>query len=142
MATIVKECFEAVVTTSAFPRSEIDIFIEIIQTDGGLLHAGINAATLALIDAGIPMIDYVASCSSGYANEQAILDLNYIEENAEAPLLTLAILPKSEKVLVLETVCRLHLDNLEDCLNLAKDGCVLIAEKLDNIIRQQDSEIN
>lgn len=137
MASMVKQCFEQIVIIQSYPRSEIDIFIQIVQTDGGLLHSGINAACLALIDAGIPMTDYITSCSVGFANDKAILDMNYIEENAEAPLVTLAICPKSEKVLLLNTECRLHMDNLEECLNLAKDGCLLLAEKLDNTIREQ-----
>jgi exosome complex component RRP41 len=42
-----------------FPRSQIDIFLRVVQSDGGLLPACINAANLALMDAGqfFPRID-------------------------------------------------------------------------------------
>lgn len=63
-----------------------------------MIHTAINGTTLALIDAGIPMSDYVCACSAGYANDNAILDLNFIEENADVPTMTVALLPKSGKV--------------------------------------------
>lgn len=39
----------------------------------GTRSACINAATLALADAGIPMRDIVTSCSAGYLNSNALL---------------------------------------------------------------------
>ena len=35
---IVEETFEAAVMGHLFPRSQIDIFIEVLQSDGGGLH--------------------------------------------------------------------------------------------------------
>ena len=37
-----------------------------LQADGGTRCAAINAALLALADAGIPMRDMVAACAAGY----------------------------------------------------------------------------
>lgn len=46
----------------------------------GTLQACINAATMALIDAGIPMIDYVCASTAGCIDKQPVLgtikDLN------------------------------------------------------------------
>ena len=50
-------------------RSQIDIFVEVLQADGGNLCACINAATLALIDAGIPLRDYVTACTASLVND-------------------------------------------------------------------------
>lgn len=99
MASLIKESLESIVMHAS--RSEIDVFIQIVQQDGGLLHAGLNAACLGLVDAGIPISDYLVACSAGYCNEVAVMDLNYIEESAEMPLLTLCIAPKSERVILL-----------------------------------------
>jgi len=41
----------------------------------GTRSACINAATLALADAGIPMRDLVTSCSAGYLNRTALLGI-------------------------------------------------------------------
>lgn len=52
---------------------QIDIFVQVLQADGGTRSACINAATLALSDAGIPMRDIVTSCSAGYLNGTPLL---------------------------------------------------------------------
>ena len=39
----------------------------------------INAAVLAIVDAGIPMKDTMAACSAGFLDDTALLDLNYME---------------------------------------------------------------
>jgi len=41
----------------------------------GTRSACINAATLALADAGIPMRDLVTSCSAGYLNSTSLLGI-------------------------------------------------------------------
>ena len=41
----------------------MDIFVTVLQNDGGSLEAGITCASLALADAGIEMYDMVAACS-------------------------------------------------------------------------------
>jgi exosome complex component RRP41 len=41
--------------------------------------AAINAAVLAIVDAGIPMKDTMAACSAGFLDDTALLDLNYME---------------------------------------------------------------
>lgn len=110
IATLIKKCFEPVVALSNYPRSQIDVFIQILQSDGGLLHVGINAACLALIDAGISMTDYVSACSIGIGKDETMIDLNYTEESTECPCLTIAMAPKSGKLTLCNLECRLHMD--------------------------------
>ena len=55
MSQHLKQTFEATIKTELYPRSQIDIFVEVLQADGGNYCACVNAATLALIDAGIPL---------------------------------------------------------------------------------------
>lgn len=44
---------EAIINLELFARSQIDIYVEILQVDGSDFCVAVNAATLALIDAGI-----------------------------------------------------------------------------------------
>lgn len=50
-----RHAMEAIIHLELYPRSQIDVFIEILQVDGSDYCASVNAATLALIDAGIPI---------------------------------------------------------------------------------------
>lgn len=50
-----RHAMEAIIHLELYPRSQIDIFVEVLQVDGSDYCASVNAATLALIDAGIPI---------------------------------------------------------------------------------------
>ncbi|KAI5478144.1 exosome complex component RRP41 [Pseudohyphozyma bogoriensis] len=63
LSTSLKATFEPVLLLHLYPRSSIDIYIQVLQVDGSLLQASINATTLALISAGLPLSDYVCSLS-------------------------------------------------------------------------------
>ena len=95
VAKLVKEAFEATILVQLFPNSQIDIFLQVTQLDGGRTAAAINAATLAVIDAGIPVRDFVCCCSAGYLDDTAVMDLNYAEECSNCPDMPVAILPNS-----------------------------------------------
>jgi hypothetical protein len=72
---------QATIKTELYPRSQIDIFVEVLQADGGNYCACVNAATLALIDAGIPLKDYVTACTASlgwiYLVDVFVLKLKY-----------------------------------------------------------------
>ena len=58
-----------------------------------------NAATLALVDAGIPMIEYAVACSASLANGGIpLVDISHLEESSGGPNLTVVALPLSEQV--------------------------------------------
>lgn len=73
VALALKQTFETVVHTHLYQRSEIDVHVQVIQADGGELSAAINAATLALVDAGIAMQDLVVACNAGYLDSTPLL---------------------------------------------------------------------
>ena len=45
-----------------YPKSEININIHILESDGSIITTILNAATLALMDAGISMRDMYCFC--------------------------------------------------------------------------------
>ncbi|CAO3619800.1 unnamed protein product [Cunninghamella blakesleeana] len=136
LSQYIQHTFEPIIQTHQFPRSQIDIYIQLFQHDGSILQTCINATTLALIDAGIPMTDFICACSAGCIdNKVSILDLNNIEENSDTPELTLAILPRSGKVNLIELESRLHIEHLESVTELAKEGCLQIHEILSEVVR-------
>lgn len=137
LAHSIRQTFEPVLLTSQFPRSQISIYIQVLQLDGGTLPAAINASTLALIDAGIPMIDYVVACSAGCIGETEVCDLNYLEESQGVPNLTCGLLPKTNKVTLatLESA-RMHLSKFEKVLQLALDGCASVKEIIDEEVKR------
>jgi ribonuclease PH len=70
-----RQTFEEAVQTQLSPRSQIDISVLVLEQDGGVLQTAINAVTLALVDAGIPMNDYICATSAGLVDNKAILGI-------------------------------------------------------------------
>lgn len=54
-------------------RTQIDIYLHVIQSDGGVLPVSVNAASLALVDAGVAMSDLVVACSAGYLDGMPVM---------------------------------------------------------------------
>ena len=91
-----------VILLEEFPGSEIDIFIEILQSDGGTRAAGITAAAVALASAGIHMKDLVYAVSVGKTGNELILDMNMIEDNFSDSDMPVAVAPRNNSVLLLQ----------------------------------------
>ena len=100
-----------------------------------------NAATLALIDAGIPLRDFVCACSASFVNDKPILDISYVEESSGGAELIVATLPKSEQIVFLEMNSRLHEDNLSSVLDIAVKGCKDIHDVLNQAVRDHVGEV-
>lgn len=72
-----------VVDLASFPGTVIDVQIYILQADAGTRTAGINAASMALAHAGIPMRDLVCSVAAGKQDKTIVVDLTKEEEDFE-----------------------------------------------------------
>lgn len=75
IALIIEQTFESAIMVELMARSQIDIYVQVLQADGGVRCAAINAATLALIDAGIPMKDFVVACSAGFVDGTPLIGI-------------------------------------------------------------------
>ena len=118
-----KQTFDSVLLTNLYPRSQIDLYVQVTQSDGANYAACLNAATLAFIHACIPMKEYVVACTASIVDEQGVLDVSYLEESQGCPVLTLGVLPRSKQIVVTDMNARLHLDHLPKMMDFAMKGC-------------------
>lgn len=125
----IKEIFETAILTQLYPHSQIDIYLEVLQSDGSNYAACVNAATLALIHAGICLKDVVCASSAGLIDKKTIVDVNYTEESISAsPVLTVALMAKTKEVLSMESTGRLAFDSLDAVMDAASQGCLQVYE--------------
>lgn len=130
--------------TNLFPHSTISISLHVLSQDGSLLAALLNASTLALVDAGIPMTDYIAACTAGSTSSHAagddsadpLLDLNNQEEQ-ELPFLTVGTLGDGDRVAVMVCESRVQVSRLEGMLVVGVDGCKQVKRFLDGVIKEK-----
>ncbi|MCD6371096.1 MAG: exosome complex exonuclease Rrp41 [Candidatus Aenigmarchaeota archaeon] len=111
-----------------FPRSGLDIFVEVLQADGSTRVSGINAASLALASAGIPMKDLVTACSVGKVDETLIVDLNGIEDNNCQADISFAMMVSKNKITLLQMDGLLTKEEILQLLKMAKETCKKIYE--------------
>lgn len=83
ISKITEWALEPVLMLDKFPNMVVDVYINIIQADAGTRCAGINAASMALAHAGIPMKDIVSSISVGKLDKTIVVDLSKEEEDYE-----------------------------------------------------------
>lgn len=77
-----KNIFKSIILVEKYEKSQLDLNIEILQTDGGSeICAAVNASTLALIDAGICLKEYICACTASLTNDGVpLLDVSHLEE--------------------------------------------------------------
>jgi len=83
ISKITEWALEPVLMLEKYPNSVVDVFINIIQANASTRCAGINAAALALAQAGIPMKSLVSSVSIGKLDKQLVVDVNKHAEDWE-----------------------------------------------------------
>jgi exosome complex component RRP41 len=142
ISKITADALRPAIFLEKFPRSTIDVFIEILEAEGGTRCAGITAASVALADAGIPMKDLVASCAAGKANGNVILDLSEDEDKEGEADLPIAIMPRSGEISLLQMDGHMTPDEFDKALDLAIEGCKQISEAQKNAIKDRYGEEN
>ena len=128
ISMVMRYALEPAVFLERYPRSVIDVYAEILEADGGTRTACINAASVALVDAGIPVRDLVASCAAGKIDGQLVLDLGDYEDKEGDADVPLAYMPKIEHVTLLQMDGILSQDDFNGCIDMAIEGCKQIYE--------------
>ena len=139
MKTTLERTFEQSVMSHLYPRTLIEVDVQVLAQDGGILATMTNAITLALIDAGISMYDHVSAISVGIHDQTPLLDLNVIEEN-EMSCITIGVVGKSEKLAMLLLEDKMPLDKLESVLGVAIAGGHRIRDMMDEQVRSHGNQ--
>jgi exosome complex component RRP41 len=123
LSKVIRESLEPSVFVDLYPRTGIDVFIEILQADGGTRCASITAASLAIADAGIPMRDLVVACAAGKIDDTVVLDLMDTEDKVGAADVPVAFMPNLNAITLLQMDGVLAPEEFEEALNMAVEGC-------------------
>ena len=123
LSKVIREALEPAIFLEYYPRTAIDVFVEVLQADGGTRCASITAASLALADAGIPMKDLVAACAAGKVDDTIVLDLMDTEDKIGTADVPVALMPNLDAITLLQMDGTLSLEEFEQAVNLALEGC-------------------
>ncbi|HWQ50015.1 MAG TPA: exosome complex exonuclease Rrp41 [Methanosarcina sp.] len=136
ISKVSREAFEPVIMAELFPKTAIDIFVEVLQADAGTRTAAINASSIALADAGIPMKGLVTSCAFGKVDGQIVLDLNKEEDNYGEADFPVAMTQDGE-ITLLQMDGNLTPEEIRKGFELVKKGCKEILEIQQAVLRKK-----
>jgi len=122
ISKVIREALEPALIAEDYPRAAIEIYVEVLQSDGGSRVAGITASSLALSDAGINMRDLVVGCSSGIVDDQVVLDLNDTEDKEGSGDMPVAFMPNLNQVTLLQVDGIYTPENFRKAFELAMTG--------------------
>lgn len=137
LSKMIRESLEPSIMSEYFPRSTIDLFIEVLQADAGTRCAGITAASLALADAGIPMRELVAACAAGKIEGKVALDLSDIEDKQGDADLPVAFMPKSNVISLLQMDGSFTEEEFRQALEMGTNACRKIYDMQREALRQK-----
>jgi exosome complex component RRP41 len=123
LSKVIRESLEPTAFMEYYPRTGVDIFIEVLQADGSTRCASITAASVAMADAGIPMRDLVAACSAGKVDDTIIMDLMDTEDKMGSADVPVALMPNQNAITLLQMDGILTTEEFEKAVNLALEGC-------------------
>ncbi|WP_297490044.1 exosome complex exonuclease Rrp41 [Thermococcus sp.] len=141
ISKVIRGALEPALLLEMFPRTVIDVFIEVLQADAGTRVAGITAASLALADAGIPMRDLVAACAAGKIDGEIVLDLNKDEDNYGEADVPVAIMPLKNDITLLQMDGYLTRDELLEAVKLAIKGAKAVYQKQREALKEKYLQI-
>jgi exosome complex component RRP41 len=137
ISKVIAEAFESVIFVEEYPRTSIDIYIEVLQANAGTRCAGIVAASVALADAGIPMVDLLPAVAVGKVAGQIALDLKKEEDNFGEADLPMALVPQSGRMVLIQMEGHMTREELGRSLDLGVVGCRAIYEKMKQALRDR-----
>ena len=137
LSKVIRESLEPSIMSEYYPRSSIDIFIEVLQADAGTRCAGITSASLALADAGIPLRELVAACAAGKIEGKVVLDLSDVEDKKGDADLPIAYMPKSNAIGLLQMDGSMTEDELKQALDMGVGACRTIYEMQKDALRRK-----
>ncbi len=140
ISKVTAEVFENVVILDQFPGTEINIYVEVLQSDGGTRAAGITCAAVAMALSGIPMKDLPYAISVGKVGEDIILDLDKIEDNYSDADMPVAILPRTDSVALLQMDGTMSKTQFDTAMQMVLDAGKIISKLQKDALMSQYTE--
>ena len=137
ISKVIAEAFESAIFAEEYPRTSVDVYIEVLQANAGTRCAGLVAASVALADAGIPMVDLLPAVAVGKVAGKVVLDLKKEEDNFGEADLPMALVPQSGRLVLLQMEGHLTRAELSEALDMGVAGCRQIYEVMKQALRDR-----
>lgn len=126
---VTRRALEPVIELEEFPKTGIDVFVEVLEANASTRVTGITAASLALADAGVPMKGMVSACAVGKLEDTMVLDVAGEEDSYGKADIPVAMINGDEEVTLLQMDGDITQEDVKEGLKLAREGCKELYEE-------------
>jgi exosome complex component RRP41 len=141
ISMVIRQALEPMLFLKMYPRAAIDVFIQVLQADGGSRCASTTAASLALADAGIPMRALVAGCAVGKVDGQIVVDLSDIEDKMGDADVPVVMAPSRGELTLLQMDGKLTSAELTKALDMAETAIKKIYDMQQSVLQKTFAQI-
>lgn len=143
MALVLLQSICPAIRRDLFPNAYLDISVTVLEQDGSILSAAIIGTSIALVLAGVEMLDSVAACSAVLAPEQSIflVDPSKQEERVSATRFTLALMPNRSQLTQLHLAGSTSSALLSEALSFGNDAVRAIYDSVMKPILEEYASI-
>jgi exosome complex component RRP41 len=136
ISMVVANALKPALFLEEFPKAVVDVFVQVIQADGGTRCAAINAASLALADAGIPMRCLIPAVAVGKADGKLLVDLGDEEDKYGQGDVPMAILPTTDEITLLQQDGMFTKEELLEAMQMGINSCKYLHELQKEALRR------
>ncbi|XP_010901343.2 exosome complex component RRP46 [Esox lucius] len=137
----VRETCEAALLSTLNPRSSLTLILQVVHDDGSLLACFLNAACMALMDAGLPMSCLFAGVTCAIDGDgRIIIDPSAVQEKESRALMTFAIDSKERRVMMSSTKGSFTVHELHQCVAISQKASDNIFEFYRESVRRRYSK--
>ncbi len=122
LSKIIADSLNSIIFLEKFPNGTVDVFLTVLDADGGTRCAALTAASLALADAGIPMRGLVSGCAVGKVEGKIVVDLSDIEDKDGQGDMPVAMIYNNNEITLLQCDGEFTPDEVKEGLKLAKEA--------------------
>jgi exosome complex component RRP41 len=141
ISMVLRQSLEPMLFLKMYPRAAIDVFIQVLEADGGSRCASATVAALALADAGIPMRGLVAGVAAGKIDGKIAVDLSDIEDKIGDADVPTVMAPERGEITLLQMDGKLTKKELATALQMAEEGIHQIHEMQKEVLLKKYAKI-
>ena len=116
--------FSAAICHKTYFKTLIRVSFTILEKGDSLEDATTLAGSLALIDAGIEMKDFVVSCNCG------LIDGKFIPFTKSSKSVRVSILPSTNEIVETEVLGKIAPEQLQEAVQIATTGCLDLTQSI------------
>ncbi|MFX1515830.1 MAG: exosome complex exonuclease Rrp41 [Promethearchaeota archaeon] len=120
LSKILSESIHSALFLEKFPTGTIDVFITVLDADGGTRCAALTAASLGLADAGIPMKGIITGCAVGKVDGKIVVDLSDIEDKEGEGDMPIAMVHNTGELTLLQCDGNFTPEEVKEGIELSK----------------------